>query len=197
MPALVTVNVEPRSSSGVSVPVRAFSASASTSARSSSTLARVAAADDRHDEPLRRSARRCRGRSGRGRRSRRPRAARSARGTPSAPPPSRAARVGSSSLRSTFEKSHSSTYVTAGTSRWARVRCSTICRRTPRTFSRRPSGLRATSLPARGGADVVLGDAAARAGRRHRARSTPSSCAIRRTSGVAWTVLRGRGRSAL
>ena len=36
-------------------------------------------------------------------------------------------------------KSHSSTNVTAGISRCARVRCSAICRRTPRSGSRRPS----------------------------------------------------------
>ena len=52
MPALVTVNVEPRSSSGGSVPARAASASRCTSASSSSTEARVAAAHDGDDEAL-------------------------------------------------------------------------------------------------------------------------------------------------
>ena len=52
LPALVTVNVEPLSSARSSVPARARSASASISARSSSTLLRVAAADDRDDEAL-------------------------------------------------------------------------------------------------------------------------------------------------
>ena len=95
-----------------------------------------------------RSARRCRGRSGRGRRSRRLRAARSARGTPAA-----TARVARSTRRQEqlqvdVEKSHSSTKVTAGTSRCARVRCSTICRRTPRSGSRRPSVADADAAPA-------------------------------------------------
>ena len=36
-------------------------------------------------------------------------------------------------------KSHSSTNVTAGISRWARVTCSTIARRIPRIGTRRPS----------------------------------------------------------
>ncbi len=52
LPALVTVKVEPRSSSGASLPARARSASASTSERSSSTAALRAAAHDGHDEPL-------------------------------------------------------------------------------------------------------------------------------------------------
>ena len=52
MPALVIVNVPPRSSSGFSVPARAASASRSTSARELLERRGVAAADDRDDEPL-------------------------------------------------------------------------------------------------------------------------------------------------
>ena len=52
LPALVTVNVEPRSSSGARVPARAASARRSTSSASSSTDFVVAAADDRDDEAL-------------------------------------------------------------------------------------------------------------------------------------------------
>ena len=81
LPALVTVNVDPRSSSGASVPVRAFSASASTSARSSSRGRDRRSRGRRGRRDPGRSGRRCRGRNGRGRRSRRPRAGRSARGT--------------------------------------------------------------------------------------------------------------------
>ncbi len=91
--------------------------------------------------------------------------------------------VGRSNARSTAEKSHSSTYVTAGISRCARVRCSTIWRRTPRTGSRRPSdacgadAARTSSSVIRPPGPLAETDA----------RSTPSSCAIRRTSGVACT----------
>ena len=52
LPALVTVNVEPRSSSGLSVPARAASARRSTSACELVDRRRVAAADDRDDEPV-------------------------------------------------------------------------------------------------------------------------------------------------
>ena len=48
-----------------------------------------------------------------------------------------AASSGSSRFRSTSVKSHSSTQVTGGISRCARVRCSNICRLTPRIGSRR------------------------------------------------------------
>ena len=48
--------------------------------------------------------------------------------------------LGTSRLRSTLPKSHSSTQVTGGTSRCARAMCSAIRRRTPRSGSRRPSG---------------------------------------------------------
>ena len=87
---------------------------------------------------------------------------------------------------STDEKSHSSTYVTAGISRCATVRCSTMRRRTPRSFSRRPSVVCVgdPAAAARTSASTILppGPVA-----ETRARSTPSSCATRRTSGVAWT----------
>ena len=52
MPALVIVNVPPRSSSGFSVPARAASASRSTSVASCSSERGVAAADDGDDEAL-------------------------------------------------------------------------------------------------------------------------------------------------
>ena len=64
-----------------SVPARARSASASTSARSSSRLRSCRSRGRPARRGPARSARRCRGRSGRGRRSRRPRAVRSAPGT--------------------------------------------------------------------------------------------------------------------
>ena len=89
LPALVTVNVPPRSSSGFSVPARAASARRSTSAASSPAGRRVAAAHDRNDQTVHRSGPRRRCRSGRDRRSRPPRAGRSAPGTRGArrPPP--------------------------------------------------------------------------------------------------------------
>ncbi len=52
MPALVTVKVEPRSSSAASLPSRALAASSSTSARSSSTLRVSQPRTTGHDEPL-------------------------------------------------------------------------------------------------------------------------------------------------
>ena len=62
--------------------------------------------------------------------------------------------------------------------------CSAIRRRTPRSGSRRPSPARARAAAAH----VVLGDPALRAGACTEARSTPSSRAILRTSGVARTL---------
>ena len=52
MPALVTVKVESRSSSGLSVPARAASARRATSSGELVEAPRVAGADDRDDEPL-------------------------------------------------------------------------------------------------------------------------------------------------
>ena len=52
MPALVTVKVPPRSSSGVSVPARADSASRGDLGRERVERLGVARADDRDDEPL-------------------------------------------------------------------------------------------------------------------------------------------------
>ena len=52
LPALVTVKVPPRSSSGFKVPARAASARRAVSAASSSSVRGVAASDDRYDEPL-------------------------------------------------------------------------------------------------------------------------------------------------
>ena len=125
--------------------------------------ARVAAAHDRDDEPLRRSARRRRGRSGRGRRSRRPRARvqlgellQRLRAPPSAP----SARAASGRRA---PKSHSSTQVTAGTSRCARAMCSAIsaahAAQAARGGPRGPS----RGLPA-APRTSVLGDAALRPG---------------------------------
>src|SRR6266540_3075677 len=88
--------------------------------------------------------------------------------------------VGTSRLRSTREKSHSSTHVTAGTSRCARAMCSATSRRTPRSGSRRPSDAvarRTSSSVNRPCGPVPSTDA----------RSTPSSLASRLTSGVART----------
>ena len=52
LPALVTVKVPPRSSSGFKVPARAASARRAVSAASSSSVRRVAASDDRDDKAL-------------------------------------------------------------------------------------------------------------------------------------------------
>ena len=111
----------------------------------------------------RRSARRRRGRSGRGRRSRRPRGARSARGTPAATPAAAFSTSGTSSSRSTPVKSHSSTQVTAGISRCARVRCSTIS--AADAAQRLAPALVVGAVAGAGrGAHVVLGDPPPRAG---------------------------------
>ena len=139
LPALVTVNVEPRSSSGLRAPARAASARRSTSSASSSTEADVAAADDRHDEALV-------GLDGDAEVvavevddlvALEPRVQLGELlqrlGAPAL------STVGTRSFRSTLEKSHSSTQVTAGTSWCARAMCSAIRRRTPRSGSRRPS----------------------------------------------------------
>ena len=104
-------------------------------ARRSSSCRRalVASPDDRDDEAVVGRDRRCRCRRGRGARSRRPRSARSARDgreSASAVAP-RSPREHVRRRRSPV-KSHSSTNVTAGTSRWARVTRSAIARRTPR-----------------------------------------------------------------
>ena len=166
-PALVTVNVDPRSSSGSSEPARAASARRPASAASSVDGRGVAAADDGDDEALI-----------------------GLDGEPevvavevddlvafetrvqlgelaAATAPSPAGRAATRSDRSTSVKSHSSTYVTAGISRCDVDTCSTISRRMPRSGSRRPSGanvgadpsVAADSAPAR--AHVLLGDAAA------------------------------------
>ena len=76
------------------------------------------------------------------------------------PPSARAARAASGRRR---EKSHSSTQVTAGISRCARVRCSNICRLTPRSGSRSPSVGCRTRPPA-AAAHVLLGDPPLRPG---------------------------------
>src|SRR5262245_37636910 len=105
--------------------------------------------------------------------------------------------VGTRSLRSTPEKSHSSTQVTAGTSLCARAMCSAISRRTPRSGSRRPSPGSAPPAAPRTSCSVIrpcgpvpVSDS----------RSTSSSCAKRRTSGVARTFcgasFRGSGAFA-
>src|SRR6266545_1264898 len=98
--------------------------------------------------------------------------------------------VGTSSLRSRPEKSHSSTHVTAGTSRCARAMCSAISRRTPRSGSRRPScgpaALRTSSSVIRPWGPLPLSDS----------RSTPSSRATLRTSGVARPLPAGFGDCA-
>ena len=153
LPALVIVIVESRSSSTASVPARAPSARRRTSASMLLDRAALAAADDRDDEPvvgLHRDAdvdaveeddlvaleprvelgKPC---------DRSDATAWIAVG-----------RAGARRRRPV--KSHSSTKVTAGISRCARVTCSTIARRMPRTGTRRPLGLR------RGGADVGLDD---------------------------------------
>ena len=52
MPALVTVNVEPRSSSGASLPVARLRCELVDVGPQLVDAARVAAADDGHDEPL-------------------------------------------------------------------------------------------------------------------------------------------------
>ncbi len=54
-------------------------------------------------------------------------------------PRRRGSRAARACETSTSVKSHSSTNVTAGISRWARVTCSTIARRIPRIGTRRPS----------------------------------------------------------
>ena len=94
--------------------------------------------------------------------------------------------VGRSRSSATSSKSHSSTQVTGGTSRCARAMCSAITRRTPRSGSRRPSA--ALRRRARTSSSVTRppGPVPVTA-----ARSTPSSCAIRRTTGVAWTLSAG------
>ena len=191
MPALVTVNVEPRSSSGLSVPARAASASRATSAASSSSDAvsqprttgttrpcvglhgdaEVVAVevDDlvavearvQLGELLQRSAQALQHASARAGRGRR------------------------------SVKSHSSTQVTAGTSRCARAMCSAIS--AAHAAQRLAAALagRVRGRPASGrAAHVVLGDPPLRARCRSTTlESTPSSWAIRRTSGVARTRL--------
>ena len=121
------------------LPARAPSASRWTSASISSTVSAVAGADDRDDEAVVRLHRDAEVDRGRAARSRRPRGARSAPGTRAATRRPRRSRAATSRARSTAVKSHSSTNVTAGTSRCVRVTCSTIARRMPRTGSRRPS----------------------------------------------------------
>ena len=82
-------------------------------------------------------------------------------------------------------KSHSSTKVTAGISRWARVTCSTIARRIPRTGTRRPS---ASGAAARTSASTIRppGPLPCRP-----TSSTPSERASCRTAGVARTAAVG------
>ena len=135
-----------------------------------------------------RPARRDPGRSGR--RSR----GRSARGSTISSPSSRAfssgnsrsaaavagARAGRAGRASTPVKSHSSTNVTAATSRCARVRCSAIRRRTPaQRLAALAGGLvfRTHELCLRRAPRTSLSDDPARSGpsRRSEARSTPSS----------------------
>ena len=157
--------------------------------------ARVAVADDRDDEALLGLHRDADVVAVEVARSRRRRVARSARGTPAARGDRLQHAAAASSFRSTSAKSHSSTQVTGGISRCARVMCSNICRRIAADrlaplSAPAPRGRRAP----RTSASVIrpCGPVPATA-----ARSTPSSCAIRRTSGVARTFsrrARGGGR---
>ena len=149
LPALVTVKVEPRSSSGASVPARARVGEAPHVGVELLQRARVAAAHDRHDQAvvgLHRDAEvvaveqhdlvALEAGVQLGELAQRQRGGAAATGPRAC-------------VRSTPVKSHSSTKVTAGTSRCVRVTCSTIRRRTPRTGMRVPSAAPATQWHAR------------------------------------------------
>ena len=93
---------------------------------------------------------------------------------------------------STSVKSHSSTQVTGGTSRCARVMCSAMSRRTPRSGSRRPSSALVPEPAAPRTSSSVIRPPGPLP--ETEPRSTPSSAATRRTRGVARTfAAAGRG----
>ena len=193
LPALVTVNVDPRSSSGASVLSRTRSASDVSSAWISSADLRVAAAHDRHHEPLR-----------------------GLHGDadvvaieiddgvavePCVQLRELRQRVGRRLDDGRHELLHVDRLEVAlldpgdgGTSRCARAMCSAMTRRTPRSGSRRSpaavppeAALRTSSSVIRPAGPVPVTSSM----------STPSSCATLRTSGVARGPPGGLGRCRL